>query len=333
MDISILRRTLLGAVAAAAYGTLAAPALADDYPSRPVRVVVPFAAGNTLDQALRLVGEEFRKESGQNLIIEAKPGGGGIVAAQTVQTAKPDGYTVLLGSVSMMAANQHLYPNLPYKPLVDFRPVSNFLGARLVLAVNTSAVKAKTLPEFVSWVKANPGKVSFASFTAGNSSHLSGLLLNERAGIDMTHVPHNGTPPAVQNLLGGHVQAAFLPLLAVKPQVATGKVHVLANTGAERSAQMPDVPTFKELGYPDLEIYIWSTLMVPAGTPDAIVNRLHELMVKALRSKSVTEKFAEWDFVAMPSTPGETAKYIADESRVWGKWAKLMLTDLKPQTN
>ncbi|MGD9943555.1 MAG: Bug family tripartite tricarboxylate transporter substrate binding protein [Burkholderiaceae bacterium] len=333
MTISTARRALLGAAAALTCGTLTGPALADDYPSKPVRVVVPFAAGNTLDLALRLVGEEFRKETGQNLIVEAKPGGGGVVAAQTVQTSKPDGYTVLLGSVSMMAANPHLYPNLPYKPLVDFRPVTNFLGARLVLAVNSAAVPSKTLPEFVSWVKANPGKVSFASFTAGNSSHLSGLLLNERAGLDMTHVPHNGTPPAVQSLLGGHVQAAFLPLLAVKPQVATGKVHVLANTGAERSTQMPDVPTFKELGYGDLEIYIWSSLLVPAGTPDAIVNRLNALMVKALRSKSVTDKFTEWDFVAMPSTPAETGQYITAESQVWGKWSKLMQADMKTTSN
>ena len=198
---------------------------AQTYPDRPVRVVVPFAAGNTLDNALRQLGEEFKKDTGQQIIVDAKPGGSGIIAAQTVMQAPPDGYTLLLSNTSMLTINPYTFNKLPYDPEKSFKHVTGFLGASMVLAVNAAQVPANNLKEFVAWVKTQPGKVSYASFTAGNSSHFSGVILNQRAGLDMVHVPFNGTPPAVQNLVGGQVQAAFLPMLSVKPHVDSG-MHV-----------------------------------------------------------------------------------------------------------
>jgi tripartite-type tricarboxylate transporter receptor subunit TctC len=311
-------RTAAGALALLA----AAAAFAQDFPNRPVRVITPFAAGNTLDTALRIVGEKWKETSGQTLIIENKPGGAGFIAAQAAAAAAPDGYTMLLGGSGMMTINPHTFARLPYDPEKSFRPVTNFLGSALVFAAHPS-VPANTLPEFIAWAKANPGKVSFASFTAGNSSHFAGILLNKRAGIEMLHVPFNGTPPAVQNLIGGHVQVAFLPLLAVKPHLDAGKVKVFAVTSEKRSPLLPNVPTFSEEGYPDLDIYIWAALLVPAATPDALVSRLNADLTKALRSPEVIEKFRVMDFTPLPSTPDEFSAFMKKDSARWQEAVRL----------
>ena len=236
---------------------------AQTYPDRPIRVVVPFAAGNTLDNALRQLSEEVKKDTGQQIIVDAKPGGSGIIAAQTVMQAPPDGYTLLLSNTSMLTIIPYTFSILPYDPDKSFKHVTGFVGASMVLAVNAAQVPANNLKEFVAWVKKQPGKVSYASFTAGNSSHFAGVILNQNAGLDMVHVPFNGTPPAVQNLVGGQVQAAFLPMLAVKPHVDSGKVKVLAITTPQRSTLLPTVPTLIEYVYAYMEIYIWSGLSAP----------------------------------------------------------------------
>ena len=292
------------------------------FPDKPVKVVVPFAAGNTLDTALRQVAEVFKQNTGQALIVEAKPGGSGIIAAQSVMQAAPDGYTLLLANTSMFTINPHTFSRLPYDPEKNFKPVTNFLGAAMVMAVN-AAVPANTVAEFVSWSKANPGKVSFASFTAGNSSHFAGVILNQRAGIDMIHVPFNGTPPAVQNLVGGQVNAAFLPLLAVKPHVESGKVKLIAITSPQRSALAPNLATFREQGYPELDIYIWSSIAAPAGTPDGIISRLNAEFVKALRSAEIRDKWAAVAFEPMPATPEETARFAQSESKRWAEAVRI----------
>ena len=192
----------------------------------------------------------------------------------------------------------------------------------MVMAVHAS-VPANNVAEFVAWTKANPGKVSFASFTAGNSSHFAGVILNQRAGLDMTHVPFNGTPPAVQNLVGGQVNAAFLPLLAVKPHVESGKVKVIAITSPLRSAMAPNLATFREQGYPELDIYIWSSIAAPAGTSDAVISRLNTEFVKALRSAEIRDKWAAMAFEPMPATPEETARFAQAESKRWAEAVKV----------
>ena len=316
------RRTLLHTLTSLGLLSAGQGANAQSFSDKAIRVVVPFAAGNTLDTALRQVAEVYKQNTGQALIVEAKPGGSGIIAAQTVMQAVPDGYTLLLATTSMFTINPHTFARLPYDPEKNFKPVTNFLGSAMVMAVNAS-VPANNVAEFVAWTRANPGKVSFASFTAGNSSHFAGVILNQRAGLDMTHVPFNGTPPAVQNLVGGQVQAAFLPLLAVKPHIESGKVKVLAITSPQRSPLAPNLATFREQGYPDLDIYIWSAIVAPAGTPDAIIARLNAEFGKALRSVEIRDKWATMGFEPLPSTPDEFTRFAQAESRRWAEAVKI----------
>ena len=316
------RRTVIRAMASVPLAASSTLMYAQAFPDKPVRVVVPFAPGNTLDTALRQVAEVFKQNTGQSLLVEAKPGGSGIIAAQTVMQAASDGYTLLLANTSMFTINPHTFSKLPYDPEKSFKPVTNFLGSAMVMAVHAS-VPANNVAEFVAWTRANPGKVSFASFTAGNSSHFAGVILNQRAGIDMTHVPFNGTPPAVQNLVGGQVNAAFLPLLAVRPHVETGKVKILAITSPQRSALAPHVPTFREQGYPELDIYIWASIAAPANTPDAIIARLNAEFVKALRSVEIRDKWQAMGFEPLPSTPEEFTRFAQAESKRWAEAVKI----------
>jgi tripartite-type tricarboxylate transporter receptor subunit TctC len=316
----ILTGALLGAATSAS-------AQAQTFPERPVRVVVPFAPGNTLDASLRQVAEVFQRNTGQQLIVDNKPGGAGVIAATGVMQAPPDGYTLLLSNTSMLAINPHTFSKLPYDAEKSFKPVTGFLGASLVLAVNAEKVPARTLKDFIAWAKGstNPpaGGVSYASFTAGNSSHFAGVILNRRAGLDMVHVPFNGSPPAVQALLGGQVQAAFLPLLAVKPHVEAGKVRVLAISTPKRSPLLPDVATFTEEGFGDLEIYIWSGLSAPAGTPDALIERLNAEFVKALRSPEIQQKWRAIDFEPLPMTPAQYGAFVQADSKRWAEAVKI----------
>ncbi len=234
-------------------------ALAQTFPDRPIKVVVPFAPGNTLDNALRK----------------------------------------------------------------SYKPVTGFLGASLVLAVNAANVPANNVKEFVSWAKAQSGGVSFASFTAGNSSHFAGVIMNQRTGLNMVHVPFNGTPPAVQNLVGGQVHAAFLPLIAVRPHVESGKVKVLAVSSPQRSPLMPNVGTFTEQGLPDLEIYIWSGLSAPANTPDAVINKLQAEFTKVLKSQVIIDKWRENDFEPLPFTPAEFQNFTRKDAKRWQEAVKI----------
>ncbi len=309
----------LTAFSAQAQTAAPAPAAID----RPLRVIVPFAAGNTLDAALRQVAEVYQRNTGQALIVDNRPGGGGLIAAQALLQAPADGHTLLLANTGLLSINPHTFSKLPYDAEKSFRPVTLFLGAALVLAVNTAHVPAQTLGDFVAWAKPLGGKVSFASFTAGNSSHFAGVILNQRAGLDMVHVPYNGTPPAVQNLVGGQVHSAFVTLLAVKPHVETGKVRVLAVSSPKRSPLMPAVPTFTEAGFPDLQIYLWSGLVAQAGVPDAVVARLNTELVKALASAEIRDKWRAVDFDPLPSTPEEMARFTRTESKRWAEAVRL----------
>ena len=318
------RRHILKTLAATPLAlTLPAARSQQGFPDKPVRVVVPFAAGNTLDTSLRQVGEIFKNNTGQQLLVDAKPGGSGIIAAQAVKGAAPDGYTLLLCNTSMFTINPHTFTGLPYDPDKDFKPVGGFLGAAMVLAVNAAKVPSNTLAEFITWTKARPGKVSFASFTAGNSSHFAGVILNQRAGIDMLHVPFNGTPPAVTNLVGGQVDAAFVPLLAVKQHVESGKVKVLAVTTPKRSPLMPALPTFREQGFPDMDIYIWSGLVAPTGTPDAVIARLNTEFNKVLATNEIKEKWLTVGFEPILFSPAEFQNFYHAESKRWAEAVKI----------
>ena len=314
-----MHRFLITALTLCALGSAAA----QGFPDKPVRVIVPFAPGNTLDAALRQVGEVFRANTGQPLVIDNKPGGGGLIAAQALLQAPADGYTLLLANTSLLTINPHTFSKLPYDADKSFKPVTNVLGSAMVMAVNAEHVPAHNVAEFIAWAKPLGDKVSYASFTAGNSSHFAGVILNQRAGLQMVHVPFNGTPPAVQNLVGGQVNAAFLPRLAVKPHVDSGKLRVLAVTSPTRSPLMPGVATVREQGFPDLEIYIWAALVAPAATPDAQIAKLNAEFVKVLKSETIREQWRAMDFEPLPSTPDEFRSFMQAESRRWAEAVKI----------
>jgi tripartite-type tricarboxylate transporter receptor subunit TctC len=295
---------------------------AQDFPSRPVRVISQFNAGSALDAVLRLVGEKFKDVTGQQLLIDNKPGGSGFVAALAGANALPDGYSILMGGSGMMTVNPHTFKTLPYDPEKSFRPVTNLIGAALVFGAS-SAVPANDLHEFVAWAKAHPNSTNFASYTPGSPSHFAGYIFNKRAGIDMLHVPYNGAAPAVTALLGGQVQTAFLQLLSLKAQLDSGRVKAFAITGEKRSPLLPNVPTFAELGYPEMTIYAWIGLYVPAATPDPIVGELSSIFNKVLRSPEIAEKLRSLDFEPLPSTPAELAAYMKTDSARWQEAVKL----------
>ncbi len=297
--------------------------LAQAFPSKPVRVITPFAPGNTLDNSLRQVSEIFLRNTGQPLIVDNKPGGSGTVAALALLQSPPDGYSLMLTGAGILAINPHTFTKLPYDSERSFRQVTNYLGSTMVFAVNAANVTASTMAEFIAWAKPQGGKVAYASFAAGNPSHFAGVILNRRAGIDMTHVPYNGTPPAVQNLVGGQVHAAILPLLAVRSHVESGKVKVLAVTSPQRSPLLPQVPTFNELGMPEMEISIWAGLAAPAATPDAIIARLNAEFVKVLRSDEIREKWKQVDFTPLPTTPEEATRFARAEFTRWGEAVRI----------
>lgn len=298
-------------------------ARAQTFPAKPVRVIVPFAPGNVLDTSLRQVSEVFQRNTGQPIVIDNKPGGAGIVAVQALLQSPPDGHTLLLANTSTLTINPHTFNKLPYDPERSFKHVTNYLGTTMVFAVNAANVPPNTMAEFIAWAKPQGSKISYASFTAGNSSHFAGVILNRRTGTDLTHVPFNGTPPAVQNLVGGQVHAAILPLLAVKPHLESGKVKVLAVTSPQRSPLLPQIPTFTEQGLPEMEIFIWSSLAAPATTPDAVVARLNEEFVKALRTDEIREKWKQVDCTPLPTTPQEVSRFIQAESARWGEAVRI----------
>jgi tripartite-type tricarboxylate transporter receptor subunit TctC len=296
---------------------LSAPATwAQSFPEKPVRVVMPFPAGSTLDTVARLVGEKLKDATGQSFILDHKPGAGGIIAAQALMQSTPDGYTLLFASSGMLSINPHTYQSLPYDPFKDFAPVTMGVASQMVFAANGS-VPAGTLSEFLAYAKGNPGKVAFASFTAGNPSHFAGIMLNQLAGIDMLHVPYKGSPPAVQDLLGGQVQSAFLPLIAVKPHFEQGKLKILAATGRERSPLMASVPTFVELGFPKLEVYIWAGFVAPVKTPAAIIQKLNADLVRALSNSEVRAKLQAIDLPPVPGTPEDFTRWLRGDFERW----------------
>ena len=317
--MTIARR---GALALLALG-LAVPAFAQDaFPNKPVRVISPFPAGNVLDPLVRGTGDYVQKATGQPVVIEHKPGGAGVIAAQALLAAPADGYTVLLASSGLAVINPHTFSKLPYDPEKDFAPITQGVRSELYFVVSEN-VPARTLKEFLDHAKANLGKTNFGSFTPGNPSHFAGVLLNKYAGIDMTHVGYRGTPPVVQDLLGGNLMSAFLPLGAVRQHLPGGKVRLLASAGAERRAVAKDVPTFKEAGFPQIEIYTWAGFVARSGTPQPAIDRLNALFVAALNLPELAARLAAVDLEPKPGTPAEFAAAMKADSARWAEAVKL----------
>ncbi len=312
--LRVFRRTSMRLVALGAL-IASAPLSAQDFPAKPIRMISPFPAGNVNEIVVRTVGDRFKDVTGQPFVYDYKPGGAGVIAAQALMAAPPDGYTVLLCTSGMTSINPHAFAKLPYDPAKDFAPITAAIRTQLIFAAHPS-VPAANLAEFIAYAKANPGKTNFASFTAGNPSHFAGVILNQLAGIDMLHVAYKGTPPAMQDLLGGQVMTAFVPIISVKPHAETGKLKAYALTGA-RSPLMPGVPTFKELGYPAMEIYAWTGFLAPAGTPPAIVQRLNREFTAALRLPDAQAKLRAVDLEPIPNSPDEFAAMMKADTERW----------------
>jgi tripartite-type tricarboxylate transporter receptor subunit TctC len=317
----VLKKCLQTWVALAAGCLLTlAPALAQEWPTRPLRLIVSFAPGGVTDLIARAIQPRLTEALGQPVVIENRPGAGGTVAEALLARAAPDGYTLLMTADSV-PANPHLIHNLPYDTLKDLLPVSMLMRVPLVLLVNPS-VPANTVKEFVAYAKANPARLSYASPGIGTSNHLYSEVFKDMTDIDMAHVAYKGGGPAMTDLMGGHVQALLITSTLAAPQVASGKVKALAVTSDKRSPQMPNVPTFAEAGYPDFKPQQWSGLFVPAGTPPAIVTRIRTEFANAIRSPDVAARLAELGAEPVLSSPAEFASFIRKDYDTLGKLIK-----------
>jgi len=290
---------------------------AQDYPNKPVRVVVPFAAGGPTDIVARLVGTKLADKWGQPVVIENVVGASGNIGTRNVAQAAPDG-TTLLVTTSGFVVNPSLFASKPYDPVNDFAPVTILAQAPNVLIVHPS-VEAKTVAELINLVKANPGKYSFASAGVGQTGHLTGALFNVKFGLDMAHVPFNGGGPIMNSMMGGHTLIAFLSLPSAAAYVKDGKVRALAVTSPKRSPILPNVPTIREAGIPEGETLFFQGVLAPAKTPAAIIRKLHMDAAAAAMLPDVKQKLEASSFEVEPISPDAFATLIKTETAQWAK--------------
>jgi len=313
-------RSLLGVLALAA-GLLASPlAQAQDYPSRQIMLVVPYSAGGGNDAMARIVADRMSKTLGQSLIIENRGGAGGSIATRQVAKAAPDGYTLIIGGTGTLAINPTLYANVGYDPRKDFAPIGLIATSPLVVLVHPS-VAAKSVAELVALAKAEPGKLNYASAGPGSGIHLAAELFASMAGIRLTHVPYRGTAPALNDLLGGHVQIYFSSLPPAVGIAREGKARALAVTGAQRSDVLPELPTVAEAGLPGYEAVLHYGIVAPAGTPRPIIDKLNGALREALALPETKALLLNSGAEPMPSTPEE---YAADIDREEIKWSQIV---------
>jgi tripartite-type tricarboxylate transporter receptor subunit TctC len=292
---------------------------ADTYPSKPIQLIVGYAAGGSTDIIARLVGQQLSEALGQPVVIENRPGAGATIASAQVARAEPDGHTIFMSTIAN-TINTSLYSKLPFNFATDFAPISLVATVPNVLVVNP-AVPATSVKEFIALAKSKPGQINFASSGAGSSTHLNGELFNTVAQVKLVHVPYKGSAPAVGDLMSGQVESMFDNLSSSLPHVKAGKLRALAVTSARRSVAAPDIPTMAEAGLPDCEVTSWFALVAPAKTPKEIVARLNEVVRKILEQPAIKARLAELGADVAPSTPDALAELIASET---GKWAKVV---------
>jgi tripartite-type tricarboxylate transporter receptor subunit TctC len=293
-------------------------AVAQAYPSKPVRLIVPFAAGGGNDAVARLVGKRLADSLGQPVLVDNRPGAGGVVGAELAAKSAPDGYTLFLGGVGSHAINPNLHRKLPYDPVRDFAPVALLAQAPLVLVVHPS-VPARDIAEFIAYARANPGRLNFASNGNGSSSQLAAVMFDTMAGVDMVHVPYKGLSPALADLLSGQVQLMFSSVVAILPHIKAGKLRGLATTGAKRLASLPELPTIAESGLPGYEASSWYGILAPAGTPRDIVARLNAELGKALDQPEVRASLIAEGAEPAGGSPEAFAAHIRSEMERLGK--------------
>ncbi|HKE42017.1 MAG TPA: tripartite tricarboxylate transporter substrate binding protein [Casimicrobiaceae bacterium] len=289
------------------------------YPNRQITIVVGFSAGGSTDIVARLLAEEMRKSWGQPVIIDNRPGAGGNIGASMVAKAKPDGYTLLMGSVGPLAINASLYASMPYDNLKDFTPISLVVHVPNMLVVNPRAMPVQTFAEFVALLKANPGRYFYASTGTGTSSHLSGELLKTMAGVEITHVPYKGAVALNDLLVGDQVHFMFATIPSVIEFVRAGRLRALAVTSKNRSAAVPQIPTVAESGFPEFEASSWFGLLGPAELPRDIVLKLQGETARALKIPELRDTLVQQGADPVASTPEEFAAYMRSETAKWAK--------------
>jgi len=326
-NLKLLRRQFLHlAAGAAALPALSRFAWAQTYPTRPVRIIVGFPPGGGADIFARLIGQWLSERLGQPFIIENRPGATGNIATEAVVRAPPDGYTLLM-VLATNAVNATLYEKLNFNLSRDIAPVAGITRDSLVIVVNPS-VPAKTVPEFIAYAKANPGKLSWASGGIGGPSHVAGELFKMMAGVDMVHVPHRGTAPALTDLLGGQIQVVFSSFSPAIEYIKADRLRALAVTGAMRSQALPEIPTVGDF-FPNFEASQWYGVAAPKNTPAEIVDKLNKEINAALADPKVKARIVDLGSEGMPMTPAEFGKLVADETEKWGKVVKF--TGIKPE--
>ena len=295
--------------------------MAQPYPNRPIRLVVAFPPGGATDVYARIVQTRFSEALGQNIVIENRAGAGGMIGADLVAKAPPDGYTLLIGNIAALAMNVGVYSKMPYDPVKDLAAVLRTVDVSYALVVHPG-VPAKNVQEFIAYAKANPGKLSYGSAGSGSAPHLATELLKQRAGIDILHVPYKGGGPMVADLLGGQIQVGIGDQANLMPQVKAGKLRALAVGSLRRSPNYPEVPTIAESGLPGFEAGAWQGLAAPAGTASDVVKRLNETLVKVMQMPDVKERLLGAGLEPVGGSPEDFAQFIKSEIAKWSKVAK-----------
>ncbi len=296
-------------------------ALAQTWPAKPVRLIVPYPPGGSADILARAIGQKLGDGLGQQVVIDNRPGAGTAIGAEATAKAAPDGYTILLGTVSSHAINPALNPGLKFDPIKDFAPISLVASIPFALVVHPS-LPAKSVKELIALAKARPGSLNYSSAGNGTSNHLAGELFKSMTGTFMVHIPYKGSAPALNDLIAGQVQLMFDLVLTTAPHVKSGAVRAIAVTGRERSPALPGVPTVAESGVPGYEVTAWFGFFAPAGTPAAVVNVLNAETVKAMKLPDLRERLGSQGAEPVTSSPEQFSAYVKDELAKWTRVVK-----------
>ena len=319
------RKFALAVVLALAAG---GAALADDYPSHPIRLIVPFAAGGAANSVARIVGKRVGDALGQTVVVEDRGGGGGIIGTEIVRNSDADGYTLLLGQSGPISINPGIYPKLPYDSEKDFAPISMTTAYPYILVVNPS-LGVKTVAELVALARSKPGQLNYGTAGVGASNHLLTELFDGKAGIKMTHIPYRGTSLAVADLISGQVQVVFADPVSALAQVRAGTLTALAVTSKDRSPVAPDLPTIAESGYPGFDAIAWHGILAPAATPPAIIDRLHAEIVRALKDPETIKLIEAQAIQVVGNTPQDFAGFIKQDIVLWKDVAQQAKVEVK----
>jgi tripartite-type tricarboxylate transporter receptor subunit TctC len=319
---------LTGGIIAAVAASFNIASASDAFPNKPIKFIVPYAAGGATDTTARLVSKELTAILGQPVVVENKAGAGGNIGTDYVAKSSPDGYTMLLAYTGPMAINPSLYDTLPFKPQQDFAPVTLLAQAPQILGVHPS-IPATTVDELIAYAKANPNTLFFGSSGNGGADHLAGELFKMRTGVQITHVPYKGGAPALADLVAGRTQMQFMTIPASIGHIQSGRIRPLAILDKQRYPLFPNVPTITEAGVKNYDVNNWYGVVVAAGTPPAIVNKLNVALIKALRSDDVQTRFNGLGLVPVSNTPEEFQRFIAAESARWAEIIRVSGASLK----